>query len=63
MHSSVLWPVINYTPDLIQNGELQMKTDLGIAEITNKTYSDPTTVKLRNNYVDSLSVFTWYTLR
>ncbi|CAK81085.1 unnamed protein product (macronuclear) [Paramecium tetraurelia] len=58
MHHSVLWPLVDYQPDMIEESDNLILEDEGQYIEETPTYS--TTDALQNNYIDTTGKFVWY---
>ncbi|CAD8105157.1 unnamed protein product [Paramecium primaurelia] len=62
IHSSLLWNLISYVPDLKLEAFEQQQRDLNI-EVTDKIYyDDPNLVQMQNNYLMKNGNYAWYKL-
>ncbi|CAD8133754.1 unnamed protein product [Paramecium octaurelia] len=63
MHHTILWNLISYSPDLLTEADNLYKMELGIEVDNSKSYNDPATTSMQNNYQTSDGKFQWYTIR
>lgn len=57
IHSTLLWDLLSYKPDLFTEAQNLVKVEAGITVDTTKIYEDS---KLSDNYVDKIGDYKWY---
>ncbi|CAD8126168.1 unnamed protein product [Paramecium sonneborni] len=60
IHSSLLWNLISYIPDLKLEAYKQQQRDFNIEFTDTRNYDDPNTAKMVNNYLQKNGKFVWY---